>query len=58
MQADFADSVVMEELPLETIPAELLAEFEESAFLNNVVDLISIDVWESDFDAKKQETKR
>ena len=35
---DFEDSVIMEEISFDTIPAELMAEFEESMFSHRIAE--------------------
>ena len=50
---DFEDSVIMEELPFDTLPAELMAEFEESAF-GQMIEKDTVDAWSSEIETRKQ----
>jgi len=59
LKKDFVDSIICEELDADSIPAELMAEFDNSAKARlesepaNMLD-IDFDIWSSDPDAQKR----
>lgn len=54
---DFANSVILEELDPETLPAELMAEFEQSA-LGLLPQIEEEDIWSHNSEVAKNSIKR